>query len=178
MRSNTTSGGNPVGNIANERRRFVRYDTEMKICFRSHYDIETRVKFKVMASSEKGVVGHKYSGLSRNVSVEGMCFVSNKELKEKDLLLLDVYAPITREPVKMEGQVCWCRKNAGVAGVAGAPDTFQTGVRLISVKGKPVDGSIYFDKTYNVTWSMVLDSLFGSFAALVKEIKKHSRTKK
>ena len=55
-----------------ERRKYLRYDTEMKVYFRVKYDIETRVKFKVL----KGEPTHKYSGLCKNVSVEGLCFVS------------------------------------------------------------------------------------------------------
>ena len=148
-----------------ERRKYLRYGTEMKVYFRVKYDIETRVKFKVL----QGESTHKYSGLCKNVSVEGLCFVSKKKLNVGDLLLLEVYEPIIKGPIVMEGQVRWSRR---LPGEDGAEDVYHTGVKLALVNGKSVPDSIRLDSKYKVAWSIVLDSLFGNFAAMVRKLKK------
>ena len=156
-----------------ERRKYLRYDTEMKVYFQVKYDIKTRVEFRILEEEWEGLSAHKYSGLCSNVNVEGLCFVSNKKLNKGDLLLLDVYEPIVKGPVRMEGEVRWSQKNPGKAG---EKDAFRTGVRLIEVNGKSVADSIYFDRKYKIAWSAVLESLFGNFAAMVRKLKKGRRT--
>ena len=158
-----------MDNFNIERRKYLRYDTEMKVYFRVKYDMETRVKFKVLEDGAE----HKYSGLCKNVSVEGLCFVSKKKLNVGDLLLLEVYEPIIKGPVVMEGQVRWSRR---LPGEDGAEDVYHTGVKLVLVNGKSVPDSIHLDGKYKVAWSIVLDSLFGNFAAMVRKLKKGKRS--
>jgi hypothetical protein len=150
------------------RRKYPRYDTELKVYFELKYDIETRVEFKVIASTHKENHFHKYSGLSKNVSVEGLCFVSKKKLEKGDVLIIDVYEPKVKGPIVMEGQVRWSKK---APDGAKEKDMFYTGIKLISVNGKLVSDSVYFDKKYNVVWSVVLDSLFGNFSAAIRHTK-------
>ena len=159
-------------NTGEERRKFPRYDTELKVSFSKKFDVELKVKFKVLKSGHQELVGHKYSGVSENVSASGLCFMSGRKLDEGDELLLDVFEPKKKDPVRMEGRVCW---SVGLSGGTGAKSVFRTGVELISVKGKAVAEAVYFDKGYNVMWSPVLDSLFGDFAALIREMKKKRR---
>ncbi|MBF0523310.1 MAG: hypothetical protein HQL24_09685 [Candidatus Omnitrophica bacterium] len=45
---------------------------------------------------------------------------------------------------------------------------FETGVRLTAVEGHPVEESVYFDKTYKVLWSGVLESVLGGFRLLAQ----------
>jgi hypothetical protein len=153
-------------NSDQDRRRFPRYDTEVKIYFHLEYDIQTKVKFKVLASDHKGPDEHRYSGVSKNASAEGLCFISKKKLKIGDLLFIEVYEPKVKRPVKMEGEVRWSHKVTG-------PDKrkylYITGVQLSLVNGKSVADSIYYDKKYKIVWSEVLDSLFGTFAAAIKK---------
>lgn len=154
--------------VASERRRHTRYDTEMKVYFHVKYDIKTRVKFAVI---DGGVV-HKHSGLCENVSAEGLCFVSKKKLNEGDLLLVEVYEPIVKGPVIMQARVQWCRQ---------LPDDdkkkhmFHAGVKIVSVNGKQVHRTIRTDKEYKVAWSIVLDSLFGNFATMIRKLKTKKR---
>ena len=150
-----------------DRRKYLRYDTELKVYFHVTYDLKTRVKFRVMKSEHKELAGHKYSGLCRNVSVEGLCFTSKKKLGKGDILQIDVYEPIVKAPVTMEAEVCWSRKVPGPDG-----GSYRTGVRLVSINGASVAKSIHFDKKYKVVWSKVLESLFGTFAAMVRKLKK------
>ncbi|MBN1526222.1 MAG: PilZ domain-containing protein [Candidatus Omnitrophica bacterium] len=156
-------------NVCQERRKYPRYDTEVKIFFHVTYDIKTKVKFKVLVGHHKGLGAHKYSGLSKNVSVEGLGFVSHKKLEKGDLLFIEVYEPKMKAPVKMEGQVRWSRK---LPDKENGKDLFHTGVRVILVNDKLVADTISFEKKYNVMWSAVLQSLFGSFAAMLRKTSK------
>ena len=152
-----------------ERRKYTRYDTEMKLYFRVKYDIETKVKFRVLRSGSGKISFHRYSGLCRNVSAEGICFSSRKRLQKGERLLIEVFEPIVKSPVIMEGEVRWSRRDSEGGGRYGP---FRTGVCLISVNGLPVADSVHLDKKYRVAWSVVLDSLFGNFAAMVRRLKK------
>lgn len=154
--------------VTSERRKHARYDTEMKLYFRVKYDIKTRVKFALI----KDDVVHKYSGLCKNVSAEGLCFASKKKLNKGDLLQVEVYEPMIKGPVIMKARVQWCRQ---------LPDdkkkkhTFHAGVRIIAVNDIPVHNTIHMDKEYGVAWSAVLDSLFGNFAAMIRKLKAKKR---
>ena len=154
-------------NITSEQRRHIRYDTELKVYFHVKYDIKTKVKFTII----KGGAARKYSGLCKNVSVDGLCFVSKKKLNTGDLILIEAYEPTVKIPSIMIAQVRWCRQ---------LPDDrkkehkFRAGVRIMSVNGEPVSGTIHMDKEYKVVWSNLLSSLFGNFANMIKKL----RTKK
>lgn len=148
-----------------ERRKYPRYDTELKLYYNVKYELKMRVIFRVMGSAMKSLVMHRYSGVSKNISAEGLCFVSKKRLKAGDILQLEVYAPNSKVPVKMEGEVRWCTDGDG-------KNMFQTGVKLTSVNGRSVMETIYFDKEYKVVWSEVLNAIFSNFAAMIKEHKK------
>jgi hypothetical protein len=150
-----------------DRRKYSRYGTQMKVYFTVKYDIRTKVEFKVLKSADNGKC-ENYSGISKNISVEGLCFVSDKQLGIGDRLSIDIYAPNSKIPVPMEAEVCWSRK---FEGDAEDKDMFHTGVKLISVNGQSVSKSIHFDKEYQVIWSEVLESVFGNFALLVKQMR-------
>ena len=154
--------------LTRERRKHVRYDTDMKVYFHVKYDIKTRVKFAVI----KDDIVHKYSGLCKNVSVEGLCFVSKKRLNEGDLILMEVYEPIVKGPVIMEARVQWCRQ---LPHDDGKKHMFHAGVKIVSVNGKRVHRTIHQDKEYRVAWSIVLDSLFGNFATMIRKLKTRKR---
>lgn len=161
--------GKAMKKTCEERRKYPRYDTEVKIFFHVTYDIKTKVKFKVLVGHHKGLSSHKYSGISQNVSAEGLGFISHKKLEKGDLLFIEVYEPKMRRPVKMEGQVRWSRK---LPEKDKGNDLYHTGVRVILVNDKLVADTICFEKKYNVMWSAVLQSVFGSFAAMLRKTKK------
>lgn len=152
-----------------ERRLYQRYDTEVKLHFHVKYDMETKVKFKILVSNHRGETTHIYSGISKNASVEGLCFVSRKKLRKGDLLFMEVFEPKVKGPVRMEGQVRWSCKLTGKAGEEGE---YFTGVRIILVNNELVTDTIYFDKKYKIVWSAVLDSLFGKFSAALRKSRK------
>ena len=158
-----------------EKRKYYRHDTEMKIYFQVSYDIRTKVTFQVLDATKQKGISTKYSGLSKNISVEGISFVSKRKLEKGDILLLEVYAPNVEIPVLMDGEVRWSHK------ISQSPkhkDMFHTGVRLISLNGKSVADSIHYDCEYKVDWSIVLETIFGSFKEMVKQLKANKKGKK
>ncbi len=148
-----------------ERRKYSRFDTELKVYFRVTYDIKTRVKFRILHINEEEHISRRYSGLSKNISAEGLCFVSKKKLGKGDMLLLEVDLPNTRVRIQMEGRVKWSKRlKPKYTGL------FHTGVKLISVDGKPVSDSICYDNEYKVVWSIVLETVFGGFKEMAKHL--------
>ena len=85
-----------------ERRRYQRYDTQMRVFFRVQYDIHTKIKFQIIDATRNKKSLRKYNGISKNISVEGLCFTSRKQLTPHDILLLELYVPHAKRPVRME----------------------------------------------------------------------------
>ena len=144
-----------------ERRKYDRYETEIKIQFYVSFDMETRIDFRVKDKSTENYSRQKYSAISRNISAEGVCFSSEKKLAEGDILALEVYIPAASDPITMGGEVKWSRRSNQK--VKGEGELYDTGALLITVNGEPVEKSIVVDNIHNVVWSSVLESIFGNF---------------
>ncbi|NQU19112.1 PilZ domain-containing protein [bacterium] len=155
-----------------ERRKYERYETDAKVYFRVIYEIETKVEFQILDKEKKDrPLSEKYPAMSRNVSVEGLCFISDKKLEKGDMLYLEVYLPSEKSPIYMKGKVRWSQ-SASLK--QREKNKFDTGVKLISVEDKSVLSSIYYDEANKVVWSIVLDSVFGNFRKLAQK-KAHPR---
>jgi hypothetical protein len=150
-----------------ERRRYPRYDTEMEVYFEINYDTKIRVEFEVLGERDNklGDVAPKYFGLCKNISAEGLLIVSKKQLAKDDNLIIYVYEPMVTKPVVMEGCVRWCNKSPEIDK---SGEMFHAGVQIKSVNSVSVPDSIYLDKKYKVMWSVLLESVFGNFAAIRK----------
>ena len=155
-----------------EKRKYFRYDTEMRVYFQVNYDLKTKVKFKVLVAEQKLETSKKHSGFSKNISVEGLCFVSKIKLEEGDVLSLEVYVPNSDVPVQMEGEVRWSQK---LPYEHEYKDMFHTAVKLVSVGGQPVDPTIHYDQKYKVIWGIVLESVFGNFLEMIKRLKEDKK---
>ena len=151
-----------------EQRKHSRYDTEVKIYFHVPYDIKTKVKFKLVDG--KKTSHKKYLALSKNVSAQGICFTSQKELRAGELLDLEVYPPGSPTPIAMRGEVRW--SHPGLSSCEGKK--YDTGALLTAIGDKPIEGTIYFDKENQVVWSAVLEALFGNFKTMAKKMRKPS----
>ena len=149
----------------NEKRQHPRYETKVKVYFEIDYDLETNVKFQMIGPDE-GVSSRQYSGVSKNVSVEGMCFSSDIKLNKGEKLKVEVYLPASKEPIHMEGEVRWSKSNSSDKG---SKKAFDTGLRLVSVEGKRVVDTIHYDEKYQVYWSEVLESILGKFKEIGKK---------
>jgi hypothetical protein len=147
---------------AEEKRKYPRYDTDARIEFRVPYDFRAEVDFKI---TEEVIEGrdHTYVGLSRNISVHGLSFESLKRLEMGDLLWMDLHLPKSDQVVFMQGEVCWCKSLGG--SMEGKP-RFQAGVEIAKVDGLDVEQTVYFDKTYGVVWSELLERVLGGFAKI------------
>ncbi len=147
----------------NESRRHDRYDTEAKIHFYVPYDLRTKVNVKLKTPAGDPTLNKAFTGVTKNVSAGGICFVSEHMLERGIHLLIDLYLPNEQKPIQMEGEVRWSKaKENGIS--------FHTGVQVTKVSGKPVEESIYFDQDHQVIWSAVLDQVLGNFAILHKKI--------
>jgi len=155
------------------KRKYKRYNTEARIYFEFSYDLETKVEFELIKNGKKERSKRKYLAVSRNISAEGLCFVSHKAVKGGDSLYMEVYLPSVVEPIHMRGEVKWCDAVPGfstyVLDNKKNKQMYHIGVILSSVGGDPVNESIHFDKEYGVNWSVVLESVFGSYKMLMGE---------
>jgi hypothetical protein len=157
----------------NEKRKHKRYNMDAEIHFDFIYNLETKVEFELINKNGEKAISDKYSAISRNVSVGGLCFASYKKVNQGDLLHLEVYLPGAEEPIHMKGQVEWCKP---------VPPTYEerlleeveghrileVGVRVLSVGELSVDQSIHHDAAYDVDWSIVLESIFGNYRMLME----------
>lgn len=162
------------------KRKYKRYNTEAKIYFDFSYDLETKVEFELIEDKKKEKSRKKHLAVSRNISAEGLCFVSHKFVKEEDLLYMEVYLPNVVEPIHMNGKVKWCDAVSGssmhVLDDKKNKQMYHIGVILSFVEGDSVSDSIHFDEEYGVNWSVVLESIFGSYKMLMSE--RHKKNKK
>jgi hypothetical protein len=155
--------------MGQERRRHERYETDLDIQFSVTFDVKTKIDFRVKKKKASPSFSEKYSAVSRNVSVEGLSFTSEKELQSGDMLSLDVYVPSASRPIKMEGQVRWCQVSEEEWQ---RKKLYDTGVRILAVEGETVEKTIFTDSIHSIVWSIVLESVFGTFKHLILERKK------
>lgn len=156
-----------MNNFKKERRKYERYGTEAKVYFSVTYDLKTRVEFQLIHKKEgKKILSKRYPAISKNVSVEAICFSSERKLEKGDNLYLEVYLPNHKEPIHMEGQVRWSHATSIEQK---EENKFDTGVKLITVNEKSVLGSVSYDEANKIVWSIVLDSVFGNFSKVMKQ---------
>ena len=156
-----------------EKRKFKRYNTDVEVYFDFIYDLQTKVEFELIDRKGENISREKHSAISRNISVGGLCFASSKKVKQDDLLHLEVYLPGAKDPVCMKGHVEWCKPvppsyEERILEEMEGHRVFEIGVRLLCVNKDSVDESIHHDAAYDVDWSIVLESVFGSYRALME----------
>ena len=144
-----------------EKRQYDRFETDVKIDFYVSFDVRTKINFRLKDPKQGTLSPQKYSAISKNISAEGMSFVSDKNLEKGDTLLLDVFVPSADRPIRMEGIVRWCRTFE-----SRKDKTYEAGIKLVSVNGNSVEKSISMDPVHRVIWSAVLESIFGNFKHL------------
>jgi len=144
-----------------DKRKYKRFNTEIEVYFDFAYDLETKIDFELLDKVKEERLSQKYKAVSRNISVEGLSFVSHQKLKPGDYLHMELYLPSAKEAIHMKGEVKWCKnipasfEQYGLSGQAEDP-VFQIGVYLISVNNQLVKKSIHYDEEYQVHWSIVL----------------------
>lgn len=152
-----------------ERRKYKRYNTAVNIHFDFTHDLETKVKFKFIDHKQKDS-SKKYSAVSKNISVEGLCFSSEREVKQGDLLDLEVYLPNAKDPILMRGKVRWCKPSEEETSKETKGQLFfLVGVLVTQVNGESVPESVYYDKEYDINWSIVMETVLGDYKMLMGE---------
>jgi hypothetical protein len=145
-----------------EKRVSERFDTEVQVYYKFEYDIKTKVKYQNLQENKDD----KRLAYSKNVSVAGLCFSSDQELECGDKLYIEVFLPGVNDPIPMEGLVKWSRHTEG-----DPQGYFSSGIHLVSVRGIPVKDTIYYDETYRVEWSNVLEEVLGSYRIIAQQRK-------
>lgn len=153
------------------KRSSERFDKEARTFFYFHYDLKTKLNVENIIQKEDpaATFPQKYPACSKNVSAEGLCFTSFHRLHGGDALHLDMFIDEDVEPIHMEGEVRWCQASFPGYEKIGL---FDTGVRLLSIEGKPVPESIHFDEQYKIIWSEVLDTILGN----IREMARHKKS--
>lgn len=155
--------------IQADRRRHTRYETDLKIQFFVSFDIKTQIQFKIKHKAKKDFSGTKYDAISRNISAEGLAFISSKKLQKGDILSLELYVPSAEKPISMVGEVRWCWPTKDTKG-----KDYETGILLNEVEGQRVENTIVVDPAHRIAWSIVLETVFGEFKYIMlqKSVKK------
>lgn len=147
-----------------ERRRYKRFKTEAEIYFSVSYELETKVEYSVI-EEQAANRSKKYHAVSKNVSAQGVCFETEKQLIPGNHLLMEVYIPKSNDPVLMRGEVKWSSP------ILNNQNMYDCGVIVSKVNGLDLDKSIHFDNYYDVDWSILLESIFGNYSLISKDNK-------
>jgi len=164
-----------------DKRKSKRYNTEIEVYFDFAYDLETKIKFELIDKEKEKSLSKLYQAISRNISAEGLSFVSHQNVEPGNFLHMELYLPSTKDPIHMTGEVKWSKiasSSYEQYGLKSEKDEaiYQVGIRLASVNNKPVLKSVHFDTEYEVNWSVVLESVFGNYKMLMG--KKYKRKPK
>lgn len=149
------------------RRTYERFDKQAKAFFYFHYDLNSKLDVQRVIEGTTDQI-EKYPATSRNVSAQGLCFRSLHQLNQGNHLQLDMYLTGDKEPIHLEGEVCWCQAANSVS----PQGFFDTGIRLLSINGLPVAETIHYDQTYHLIWSNVLDIIFGDIRKMSQKAKR------
>lgn len=147
-----------------DRRKHTRFETNLEIKFHVNFDLNTKINYKVKEQGKGSSATH--TAVGRNINVEGLGFCSSQELHKGDQLVMDVFVPSSKESIRMEGRVRWCAPDKK------KKDQFETGVKIIKVRGEDVEKSIAIDPVHKILWSIVLESVFGGFKENILRDKK------
>ena len=150
------------------KRKGNRYDTDLEIQFFASFDMRTRIDYQLKRAVKQAVGLNKpASGISKNISVEGLRFCTEQPLQKGDTLLLDLFVPSAQTPVPMEGQVRWTRPDS--LSSQDGPQRYEVGVKLLSVRGEEVEKTVFFDEIHKIMWSNVLEAVFVGFEDALKQ---------
>lgn len=97
-----------------DRRKFIRFDFDANIKFRFFDRIDESVK-----------------GKAKNLSAEGVCIVTEKEIPGDKDVELDISLPGKKKAVRVHGTVVWTHRIKNQDKKASA--RFETGIKLYTI---------------------------------------------
>ncbi|MFA5088750.1 MAG: PilZ domain-containing protein [Candidatus Omnitrophota bacterium] len=151
-----------------EKRRYKRYGAKEKVFFHILYEFKTRIIYQIIDRGQEKILSKKYSAVSKDISAEGLCFVSSQKLGVGDRVRMEVYIAGEGDPVVMDGEVRWCKR---APAEKGEEARFSTGLKLIIINKKPVEKTIYVDQVRQVVWSDVLETVVGKLLKVKRKRK-------
>ena len=102
-----------------ERRKYIRLN------------VANEVNFRVSGKKTTEPLKAKTSGVSKDISMEGICFSTEKQLESGTKLDLEIMLPSGSEPLILKGEVKWSRL---LEAQANAKAMFDTGVQLLVIQ--------------------------------------------
>lgn len=99
-----------------ERRKFIRFD------------LDSNVKFKIFDDKN---INENIKGKAKNLSAEGVCIVTEKEIPRNKDIELDISLPGRKKPIRIHGRVLWTHKIKSVS--EKIKDHFEAGIKLYTV---------------------------------------------
>jgi len=102
--------------IRSERRRFIRFDLDANVRYRFFNDMD---------------IGENIKGKAKNLSAEGVCIVTEKEMPRDKDIEVDIFLPGRKRSVRIRGKVVWIHriKSAGKM----LPNCYEAGIKLYTV---------------------------------------------
>jgi len=154
----------------NTKRIYSRHSLKDKVHINFLYDFYAKVDVHSAEMPTKAKV-LKCHGVCKNISAEGLCFVSEKKLKKGEKLDLEFYVADSNSPIHMQGNVRWSKK---VSGLEATYSQYDTGLILTTIEGRAVGDSVYFDEKNQVYWSDVLELISREWKQFVEEFGKQN----
>ena len=109
-----------------ERRKYIRLNVANEVNFRVRDK-----KTPACRQAGTGPLKAKTSGVSKDISMEGICFSTEKQLESGTKLDLEIMLPSGSEPLILKGEVKWSRL---LEAEANAKAMFDTGVQLLVIQ--------------------------------------------
>ena len=94
-------------------------------------DLQTKVKFQVKQSKQSETTKIIVPAISKDISMKGIRFTSDRKLEQNDLLKMELFLPDHKEPLNIEGKVAWSNPRG-----QGEAKIYEVGVELLRIDGK------------------------------------------
>jgi c-di-GMP-binding flagellar brake protein YcgR len=104
-------------NMTGERRKYFRLD------------VSAKVVFKVKDKKTLNLPREAYESFSKNISIEGVCFISPTAPKLHKAIELKIYLPGEKRAINLVGKTKWCR----VVKKEDGEKVFEVGVELSTI---------------------------------------------
>ncbi len=99
-----------------ERRKFIRFDLDTNIKFRFFEDMN---------------IGENIKGKAKNLSAEGVCIITEKEIPRDKDIELDISLPGRKRVVRVHGKAIWVHRVKSAD--KRLPDRYETGIKLYMI---------------------------------------------
>lgn len=143
-----------------DKRLHERHDYREQVYFDFIYDFQAKVDFNSFDEENESGNSEQYSGITHNVSTQGLCFSTDAEVSSHSILDIYVHLMNKDETVKLQGEVRW---NKVTSVDQNGNKRFDVGIHLTQINGRSVQETIHYDENYHIYWSEVLESLLGNF---------------